>query len=663
MIPWRAERLARRLVYRGPSSSSDALPYQRVFERERAKGPHPPIEYTTVARAATYMAYCLGALNRPILDELIVGFDRLDRSRPLEAQRAAFATQHVVPTLLRTVEQRRPFATPAGQGATVIMVWKEALDEKDGGFTITLFYVFVFRLAERIFERCAVRFPQGRRELEESLRSINAVTHQGLTSKTIDTLRDEQQARTLEKIALDVRDFDFEEDLFRGNVLLRAFYAESHEATLLKDEPAEPAPIARAARGKKKSRKKAQTGAATAADSARDEEAEQEEAGRLQALEAQKRASLREDAARHIEAERRARELSGMERARETTLRRRILDRRAQERQILRPLGPVAHWMPGRQPWRPTKHAPFGGIPLLDEEQVPSEDVTTRHYVVKDGVTFVPSRDDRLCYLPYGSFEYSEVPGDLDVYCTRPLEERADAYRAIDPHMRILNNRTVWMRIGDVDVEIHHGVPAPLIEDALALHNAIVGHMERVPAVLDLYEGLKETCIRAGVYASKYGLFKGVGLSLLAISVFPTTKSFTDELVAFASSSASIQFALSADGTLRVTREAAPRACIRYGSSEVMALAPKCAVAVARALTGTPAETSLVLGVRYDAPGALFGRVRRTQAALEADARIRYAMPIRTEDGALAFASNDTDAVAELWRAARAPNEPPPIAS
>ena len=333
-----------------------------------------------------------------------------------------------------------------------------------------------------------------------------------------------------------------------------------------------------------------------------------------------------------------------MERAREVALKRRIRDRRERERELLRPLGPVAHWTPGRAPWQPVKHAPFGGTRLSDEAELPPEGLTTRHYVVKDGVTLVPSRDDRLCYLPREL--RGPVPGDLDVYCTRPRGARARLSNRSGP----ASSTTGPSGCGGIDREIHHGVPPPLVDDALALHNAIVGHMEREPAVLDLYEGLKETCVRAGVYASKYGLFKGVGLSLLAIGVFPTSRSFAEELIAFASSPAALQCALSADGTLRVTRAPAPRACIRYGSSEVMELAPKCAAAVARALAGEPFATSLALDVRYDAPGALFGRVRRVQAALEADARVRYAMPMRSEDGALAFVADDADALAELCR-------------
>ena len=176
--------------------------------------------------------------------------------------------------------------------------------------------------------------------------------------------------------------------------------------------------------------------------------------------------------------------------------------------------------------------------------------------------------------------------------------------------------------------------------------------MLRQPAILDTYEEFKRICVKKGVYASKYGLFRGVALSLLAIDAMATDLTDVEYLKDRLSRPEMIQFTMEETGRLQWQPVPSRSKQIMFGSSDVFPISPKRALGAIRALADQAPDAEVVVHVDYDMPGDEFRSVQNAMKAMDEDTSVTYFVPLRSESGRLVFACNDFGTVSELCRTA-----------
>ena len=143
---------------------------------------------------------------------------------------------------------------------------------------------------------------------------------------------------------------------------------------------------------------------------------------------------------------------------------------------------------------------------------------------------------DNIVLVPYGSYFYSHDPGDLDAYCIVPVtqtrfdDEYAKLKLELDPsrfvtkqeYSSFAQQENMTLLVDGLEVEIHY-VPKDayfletLITPAAELHTYVVGEMHTRATISMHYDALKEWCKQKKIYASRYGLMRGILLALLAV--------------------------------------------------------------------------------------------------------------------------------------------------
>ena len=623
---WNAEIKLSSLSKSRASSSAPSI-VEVIFRSESVHNHHSPIDYGTISRAATGFAFALARRNPELRHRIVKYFENVNDKLTKPKQYDIFV-KHTHKRIKANLNA--PFVVPGASMTTMKEYWETETRDVDGGFKWTLFSIFIDHYARVVYDICFKRYFQAKLELSKMERENRG---------NIRELYHQWEANMYEHIRKDLADIVIHADIFTDNILLKTFYQQSHEAELVRAEELERVKAKESADARNQRPSPPPVLKHTDDDSG---EKEEEHRKFLEESATLEHTRQREDIARNEEKERQARELVVHERARTTELVKRIVARRAEEHELLAALGPVLDWYPAREPWVRKTHKPFGGIQLKPIKDLPPHLLTTRHYIPLDEeAVLVPTPDDRLAYIAYGSFEYSETPGDLDVYCTRKINANLmSLYRRIDENCR-LHKHTVVMRMKNVEVEIHHGIAYHLVNDAVSLHRAVVKHMMREPAIMDVYERLKEVCTLEGVYASKYGLFRGIGLSLIAIAIYPTEEKLIDRLVALIDTPISFRFTMNVDGGLTWEQIQSTRGmCIMFGSMEVMCFQSKLSRALVRALRRFPPRARVHTEIDYAKPGRAYNDVRNIMTELEQETSVEYFTITTDADGKIVFACN-----------------------
>lgn len=143
---------------------------------------------------------------------------------------------------------------------------------------------------------------------------------------------------------------------------------------------------------------------------------------------------------------------------------------------------------------------------------------------------------DNIVVVPYGSYFYSHHPGDLDAYCILPFtqtmfdNEYKKLKRVLDPSRFVVKQEyctlnqqeNITLIVDGLEVEIHYVPNDPfflktLVTPAAELHTYVVAEMHNRATISMHYDALKEWCKQKRIYASRYGLTRGILLALLAV--------------------------------------------------------------------------------------------------------------------------------------------------
>lgn len=373
----------------------------------------------------------------------------------------------------------------------------------------------------------------------------------------------------------------------------------------------------------------------------------------------------------------------------EHELRERIQEQQKLARDLLSSLGCVVDWYPASTDWNKIGYIPKDGIQVEEHEErymnvntkefIEKEALTTRHYKIKGTQIFeaapyipelsTPYDHDRVCYIPYGSFEYSANPGDLDVFCTVELNRDLRAkYSEIDPKLRVyekdeelgLFDDIVVLNIRNIEVEIHHGTPDYdrffFIQNALLLHKTIVHCISKSPSIVPYYDEIKKVCKDKGIYASKYRMFRGVALMILAIasinkegySDFNTFKKFIETVMV-------VQFETDCTCSKIMRNEEVKAGLqVKWGKqsqehkNNVIDITPKRLAAIYKRLNDEPMPRVVLRNVNYDEPGREYRTILRALETLEKREDIQVIMPDRNEDGSMVFVGDNVETIRKV---------------
>ena len=194
-------------------------------------------------------------------------------------------------------------------------------------------------------------------------------------------------------------------------------------------------------------------------------------------------------------------------------------------------------------------------------------------------------------------------------------------------------------------------------------------------AAIDLYDELKDICIARALYSSKYGLFKGVGLSLMSIYfIYSNSSNETPKpkLLRFMQETRELNITATVndvDGGLFQTgdflfeannaRHEQQDFVVRWGGADLMRISYKALPIIIKILQDQPIShhfsVSAQLAINYAYPEEMFTSVMTVLRAVEADVKVENIMPYKDTNGNLLLVS-DADVIKVIQNICAASN-------